>query len=538
MATFNEIYHSYLKGVQGITPISGQQGITSLATPIAPNINSDNNINSTGTAPTSTTTSAPTTMNAPFTTAYSMTPMDTVLGMMSPVTGLGTLAAKGYGYPSLSYAIGALTGLGSMGLGGAGGASNSSGATDTGDTGSEAANDAATAAANASVGVGGGADSAGDGGDGYARGGRIGYAEGSSALSREEIINRILGDIKNTSFANENSRGNMYPDDFKTGLDLDYLKTLNPDDIKLRLDKTFLQGENFKNPDFTSGRIGGGNPFFRYDPQYMEKFNMQGSPLHLSEAGTGYNLRNQLGELESILGKEGIDPYMTKADDALMAFYKTNMSGDSDLQKRIFGDSIMANEQTTPTKDFSDYLDTTPEETGIIEQLYPRGDFLNIKETATSPTDYNIRATEDLVKNLPSFLQPIAPAAAGVLSLPYDAIQAYQRMEPGSGIQGFGKAYQAERPLQSAFERFVGASGPLANNINTAVGGLNSSQKQQYMNYAVQNPDKAIAAAQQNKDFMAATQRNTTPPAMANGGRVSYLQGGLVSLLGDYYGKR
>jgi hypothetical protein len=58
------------------------------------------------------------------------------------------------------------------------------------------------------------------------------------------------------------------------------------------------------------------------------------------------------------------------------------------------------------------------------------------------------------------------------------------------------------------------------------------------MNYAVQNPDKAIAAAQQNKDFMAATQRNTTPAAMANGGRVSYLQGGIVSLLGDYYGKR
>jgi hypothetical protein len=220
MATFNEIYHSYLKGVQGITPISGQQGITSLATPIAPNINSDNNINSTGTAPTSTTTSAPTTMNAPFTTAYSMTPMDTVLGMMSPVTGLGTLAAKGYGYPSLSYAIGALTGLGSMGLGGAGGASNSSGATDTGDTGSEAANDAATAAANASVGVGGGstgstgstgaasspgdtggaggddgaggsdgggADGAGDGGDGYAMGGRVNFAEGSDIIPFEKI---------------------------------------------------------------------------------------------------------------------------------------------------------------------------------------------------------------------------------------------------------------------------------------------------------------------------------------------------------------
>jgi hypothetical protein len=99
------------------------------------------------------------------------------------------------------------------------------------------------------------------------------------------------------------------------------------------------------------------------------------------------------------------------------------------------------------------------------------------------------------------------------------------------------QTYQAERPLQSAFERFTGAAGPLAENINTAISSLNPFQKQQYMNYAVQNPDQAIAAAQRNKDFLAATQKNTNPatpaPAsMADGGRVFYLQGGLASLLG------
>jgi hypothetical protein len=101
------------------------------------------------------------------------------------------------------------------------------------------------------------------------------------------------------------------------------------------------------------------------------------------------------------------------------------------------------------------------------------------------------------------------------------------------------------------------------------------------MNYAVQNPEQAIAAAQQNKDFLEATRKNiaptvsspflnapktpiglfpgggggqTTPlidegpktpiglfpnrggseikPLMADGGRVFYLQGGLASLLG------
>jgi hypothetical protein len=74
-----------------------------------------------------------------------------------------------------------------------------------------------------------------------------------------------------------------------------------------------------------------------------------------------------------------------------------------------------------------------------------------------------------------------------------------------------GKAFQAERPLESAFERFTGEAGPLAENINTAISSLNPFQKQQYMNYAVQNPERAISAAQRNKDFLEAIQRNTDP---------------------------
>jgi hypothetical protein len=198
--------------------------------------------------------------------------------------------------------------------------------------------------------------------------------------------------------------------------------------------------------------------------------------------------------------------------------------------------------------------------TSVAEKLFPQGDFLNIKETAASPTEYNIEATKDLVENLPSILQPLAPAAAAALSLPYDAIQAYQRMEPDSGIAGFRKAFQAERPLKSAFERFIGASGPLAENINTAVSSLNPYQQQRYMNYAIENPDRAIQAAQRDQDFRTAIERRsgpTTPlieeegtggrigiplpfdrsgptkPLMASGGRVRYANGsGLDYLLG------
>ena len=140
----------------------------------------------------------------------------------------------------------------------------------------------------------------------------------------------------------------------------------------------------------------------------------------------------------------------------------------------------------------------------LAETLFPQGEFLDIRETATSPTEYNIEATKDLVENLPGIVQPFAPAAAGIMSLPYDAIQAYQRMQPGSGIGGFMKAYQAERPLQSAYERFVGASGPLAENINQAVSTLNPFQQQQYMQYATQNPEQARAAAQRSQEFVRA----------------------------------
>jgi hypothetical protein len=164
---------------------------------------------------------------------------------------------------------------------------------------------------------------------------------------------------------------------------------------------------------------------------------------------------------------------------------------------------------------------SAPASTSVAETLFPQGDFLNIRETAASPTEYNIEATKDLVENLPSILQPLAPAAAAALSLPYDAIQAYQRMEPDSGIAGFRKAFQAERPLKSAFERFVGASGPLAENINTAVSSLNPYQQQRYMNYALENPDRAIQAAQRDQDFRTSIQNRDQKQK----GGLSYLLG-------------
>ena len=103
----------------------------------------------------------------------------------------------------------------------------------------------------------------------------------------------------------------------------------------------------------------------------------------------------------------------------------------------------------------------------ILETLYPQGDYLNIKANAPTRRDYNIQVNADLARNLPGGLLKdiVAPAAAATLSLPYDAIQAYQRMKPDTGIKGYYDAFMAEDPFSSLGQRFVGASAPLAERL-------------------------------------------------------------------------
>jgi len=100
--------------------------------------------------------------------------------------------------------------------------------------------------------------------------------------------------------------------------------------------------------------------------------------------------------------------------------------------------------------------------------IFPEGNLQNIKATSPDQKTYNIEATKDMVENLPGgLLKDIAaPAAALVTSPFYDAGQAFDRMKPGSGITGFAKALDAENPLSSAVERFIGASAPLAERFN------------------------------------------------------------------------
>ena len=122
-------------------------------------------------------------------------------------------------------------------------------------------------------------------------------------------------------------------------------------------------------------------------------------------------------------------------------------------------------------------------DTGLASTVFPEGEFQNIRETSKTPTEYNIRATKDLVENLPggAVRDVLAPAAAGVMSIPYDAIQAATRTSEAdvarametAGMYGpkdiaaeaFGTAYARERPLSTAMERMTGAAGPLAERV-------------------------------------------------------------------------
>jgi hypothetical protein len=211
------------------------------------------------------------------------------------------------------------------------------------------------------------------------------------------------------------------------------------------------------------------------------------------------------------------------------------------------------NAQTTPTEDLSNNLNTTTINTNaqttptVAEQMMSPEDALTppapdvnplqqhfdqnqmLKDAVASgeitPEQYNELGGYDVQQTL----SPGNPLLGGIGnligSIGYNAVQSYKDK------QSFGDA------VGDVYRNVKGGLGLIAEHINTAISSFNPFQQQQYMNYAVQNPDQAIAAAQQNKDFLAATQKNTNPatpaPAsMADGGRVFYLQGGLASLLG------
>jgi len=124
----------------------------------------------------------------------------------------------------------------------------------------------------------------------------------------------------------------------------------------------------------------------------------------------------------------------------------------------------------------------------ISDFLFPQGNFLDIRANAPTQADYNIRATEDLVRNNPfrALGEIYAPALTAVASIPYDTIQGIGRavdnsnlgigayrgivddieIPSGPSLSDIGRAIDAENPLSSALERTYGATLPLAERIS------------------------------------------------------------------------
>jgi hypothetical protein len=402
-----------------------------------------------------------------------------------------------------------------------------------------------------------GVDSAGDGGDGYATGGRVGYAEGGT-----------------TTY--------LTPTEFFETSDTrkEWAKILD------ELDEIVYSGQ-YANPE---------------KAEYIK------------------NLEDKKNKLYA---QSWDEYYKSEADAALK-------------------------QQTTPTEDFSDYLNTTTINTNVqtaptvAEQMMSPEDALTpltpdinplqqhfdqnqmLKDAVArgeiTPEQYNELGGYDVQQtlspgnpllggignligstgyNIAQSLIPSKDSSGNVIyeDTPFiigeDANTIYSQTPkasqllrdiPGDVMRNVRGGLGLISPeLKQTYQDIIQQRAPanITEHINTAISSFNPFQQQQYMNYAVQNPEQAIAAAQQNKDFLEATRKNiaptvsspflnapktpiglfpgggggqTTPlidegpktpiglfpnrggseikPLMADGGRVFYLQGGLASLLG------
>ena len=162
---------------------------------------------------------------------------------------------------------------------------------------------------------------------------------------------------------------------------------------------------------------------------------------------------------------------------------------------------------------------------GHSEAMYEGED--SIVSKAPSVKDYHIAANADLsrrisdrLKNIPVVgdvaslgYDVLAPAASYPVSMGYDLKSAYDRMEPGSGIKGFGKAFMDESPFSAAAYRATGAAAPLAERMQAAQAkGYDPRMGRTYQENIQAMADKRML--------------------QAKGGRASYTKGGLAKILG------
>jgi hypothetical protein len=319
----------------------------------------------------------------------------------------------------------------------------------------------------------------------------------------------------------------------------------------------------------------------------------------ITEGGLKYRINSDGSKtlLESVTGPNGIEFKLVTGQFSGKPVYKAFYPEDYDFSKfgaiggstasefdpEYFFKNIMApegtNAQTTPTVEeqiispddaMNQYDIETPETDFFSGPAYDKYSKERTDAYANSPSkfDYDIRANEaagqfiqDTItgslgdNKLGRFVGDAAALASVPLAIfgsPFhEAAQvvAENRMEPGSGIKGFAKAFMNEQPISTAINRGAGvlqstalgkgiynlggdlynlkeklqqrAPANIVENIDTAVSSLNPFQQQRYVNFAIENPDRAIQAAQRDQDFRTAIERRDQKQK----GGLSYLLG-------------
>jgi hypothetical protein len=334
--------------------------------------------------------------------------------------------------------------------------------------------------------------------------------------------------------------------------------------------------------DFSKFGAIGGSTASEFDPEYFfknimapEETNAQTTPtvaeqmVSPDDAMNQYDISNQMDEVTGVgsgaltagsLFPKYIDDFQYAAPPGTDIDQVRNLARQTASDKSIT--ALIKDVYNDPDKFKSDFKPKAKQ----IKTGYPQ----YLKEGILSATGFQptsqigggtnaARAFLEKIKSVPGaqFLGKVLPgvgiasgvydvgsrlsqgdyfgAGLGALSaIPFVGIPAAAMQATYDNRNNFGPLIEK---ATNFFNKLQSAPSNVTEHINTAVDSLNPYQQQRYVNYAVENPDRAITAAQQNKDFLAATQKNTNPtiPApvlMADGGRVFYLQGGLASLLG------
>jgi hypothetical protein len=371
--------------------------------------------------------------------------------------------------------------------------------------------------------------------EGFAKGGRVGMAGGGVSQG----LDYLMGIER---------RGYQEGSDFE--LFKEAVQAANQGNFRGDMNRLYNEYKYHKGPLGSSDP--NSNPFF-YAGEDTPKMVQAFSSIYNKSPGYGLNKTSIMGESGGIITEGGLR-------------YRINADG----SRTLLDTPTVEEQMVSPDDAMNQYEIETPETDFFSGPAYDKYSKERTDAYANSPSkfDYDIRANEAAGQFIQdkitgslgdNKLGRFVGDAAALASVPlaifgspfHEAAQvvAENRMEPGSGIKGFAKAFMNEQPISTAINRGAGvlqstalgkgiynlggnlynlkeklqqrAPANIVENIDTAVSSLNPFQQQRYVNFAIENPDRAIQAAQRDQDFRTSIERRDQKQK----GGLSYLLG-------------